>query len=41
VAYRLVEIMPIDLEEKQRFLESSDTLERLRLIDELMDSVRT
>lgn len=41
VTYRLIEIMPIDLEEKQRFLESSDTPERLKLIDELMNSVRT
>jgi Lon protease-like protein len=41
VTYRLVEILPIDLEEKQRFLESSDTLERLKLIDQLMNSVRS
>ncbi len=40
VTYRLVEILPIDLEEKQRFLESSETLERLKLIDQLMNSVR-
>lgn len=41
VSYRLIEIMPIDLEEKQRFLESNDTPERLRLIDQLMNSVKT
>ncbi len=40
VTYRLIEILPIDLEEKQRFLESSDTLARLKLIDQLMNSVR-
>lgn len=40
VTYRLSEILPIELEEKQRFLESSDTLGRLKLIDELMNTVR-
>ncbi|MCP4302358.1 MAG: peptidase S16 [Gammaproteobacteria bacterium] len=40
VTYRLVEILPIDLEQKQQFLESSDTLARLKLIDELLNSVR-
>lgn len=40
VTYRLIEILPIDLEQKQQFLESSDTLERLQLIDELLNSVR-
>jgi len=40
VTYRLIEILPIELEEKQRFLESSDTLGRLKLIDELMNTVR-
>ncbi len=40
VTYRLIEILPIALEEKQRFLESSDTLARLKLIDHLMNSVR-
>ena len=40
VTYRLIEILPIDLEEKQRFLESNDTLERLKLIDQLMHPVR-
>lgn len=41
VTYRLIEILPIELEEKQRFLESSDTLARLELIDQLMNTVRT
>ncbi len=41
VAYRFVEILPIDLEEKQVCLESSDTEARLRLVDKLIDSVRT
>ncbi len=40
VTYRLIEILPIELEEKQRFLESSDTLGRLKLIDNLMNTVR-
>jgi Lon protease-like protein len=40
VTYRLVEILPIDLEQKQQFLESSDTLTRLKVIDELLSSVR-
>ncbi len=40
VAYRLLEILPIELEQKQRSLESSDTLARLKLVDELLDSVR-
>jgi len=40
VTYRIIEILPIDLEQKQQFLESSDTLARLKLIDELMNSVR-
>ncbi len=40
VTYRLIEILPIDLEEKQQFLESSDTMARLKVIDELLNSVR-
>jgi len=40
VTYRLIEILPIDLEQKQEFLESSDTMARLKLIDELLNSVR-
>jgi Lon protease-like protein len=40
VTYRFLEILPIDLERKQLSLESSDTLARLDLVDELLDSVR-
>ena len=40
VTYRLIEILPIDLEQKQHLLESSDTTARLELIDELLNSVR-
>ena len=40
VTYRLIEILPIDLQEKQRLLESNDTLERLKLIDRVMNSAR-
>ncbi len=39
LTYRFVEILPIDLEQKQRCLESSDTLARLRLVEELVHSV--
>jgi hypothetical protein len=40
VTYRFLEILPIDLEQKQLSLESSDTLARLHLVGELLDSVR-
>lgn len=40
VTYRLLEILPIELEQKQQFLESSDTMARLKLIDELLNTVR-
>ena len=40
VTYRFLEILPIDLKQKQLSLESSDTAARLRLVDELLDSVR-
>ena len=40
VTYRFLEILPIELEQKQMSLESSDTLARLRLVDKLLDSVR-
>ena len=40
VTYRFLEILPIDLEQKQLSLESSDTLARLTLVSELLDSVR-
>jgi len=40
VTYRLLEILPIDLEQKQLSLESSDTAARLKLVGELLHSVR-
>jgi len=40
VTSRFVEILPIELEEKQRCLEQSDPLERLRIVRELLDSSR-
>ena len=40
VTYRFVEILPIDLAQKQASLESSDTEARLKLVGELLDSVR-
>jgi len=40
VTYRFLEILPIDLDQKQLSLESSDTLARLNLVDELLDAVR-
>ena len=40
VSYRFMEILPIDLEQKQRSLESDDTLARLKLVAELLDAVR-
>jgi len=40
LTYRFVEILPIDLEQKQQSLESSDTVARLKLVDELLHSVQ-
>jgi Lon protease-like protein len=40
VTYRLLEILPIDLAQKQLSLESSDTMKRLQLVGKLLDSVR-
>lgn len=40
ITYRFLEILPIDLEQKQLSLESSDTMARLRLVDELLETVR-
>jgi len=40
VSYRFLEILPIDLAQKQSSLESSDTMARLKLVNELLDSVR-
>ena len=41
VTSRFVEILPIDLEEKQRCLEQSDPFERLQIVRELLDSTRS
>ena len=41
LSYRFIEILPMDLTQKQQLLESSDTLARLELIDELMRSARS
>jgi len=40
VASRFVEILPLDLEKKQQCLESSDLAERLRIVQDLLDSAR-
>ncbi len=40
VTYRFLEILPVDLEQKQWSLENSDTMARLKLIGELLDFVR-
>lgn len=40
VTSRFVEILPMDLEEKQRCLEQSDPVERLRIVRELLDLAR-
>lgn len=41
VTYRLLEVLPIDLDQKQASLESSDTAARLTLVQGLLDAVRT
>ncbi len=41
VTSRFVEILPIDLEEKQRCLEQSDPIERLQIVRKLLDSARS
>jgi len=41
VTSRFVEILPIDLEEKQRCLEQSDPVERLRIVRKLLASTRS
>jgi len=38
VTSRFVEILPLDLEQKQECLESSDPAARLQLIQEVLDS---
>lgn len=40
LSYRFLEVLPIDLAEKQRCLADSDAAARLKLISELLDSVR-
>ncbi len=40
VTSRFVEILPIDLEEKQQYLESSHPVDRLRIVQELLDAAR-
>ena len=40
ISYRFLEILPIDLHQKQMSLESSNTVARLNLVEELLDSVR-
>ncbi len=40
LTYRFVEILPIDLEQKQQCLENNDPAERLRLVNEMLDTVR-
>ena len=40
VTYRFVEILPIDLEQKQQCLENSDPAERLRIVNEMLETVR-
>ncbi len=40
VSYRFVEILPLDLEQKQYCLEKADPAERLRIVNELLDTVR-
>ena len=41
VTYRFVEVLPIDLEQKQACLENSTPIERLQLVSDLLDSVRS
>lgn len=40
VTSRFVEILPIDLEQKQQCLENDDPVERLRMVQELLDASR-
>lgn len=40
VTSRFVEILPIDLEQKQRCLEQNDPVERLRIVRELLEATR-
>jgi Lon protease-like protein len=40
LTYRFIEILPIDLRQKQQSLESSDTMVRLQLVTRLLDTAR-
>jgi len=40
VSYRFIEVLPIDVEQKQQCLERNDPIERLQLIREVLSSVR-
>jgi Lon protease-like protein len=40
VTSRFVEILPIDLEQKQQYLENSDPVARLRIVQELLNAAR-
>ena len=40
VSSRFVEILPLDLEEKQRCLESNDPIERLRIVQGLLTAAQ-
>ena len=40
VTYRFLEILPVDLEQKQLSLESNDTKARLKLVGDLLEFVR-
>lgn len=40
VSYRFIEVLPVDVTEKQRCLERNDPMERLQLIREILSSVR-
>jgi len=41
VTSRFIEILPIDLEQKQQCLEQADPAQRLKLVSELLETVRT
>lgn len=41
VTSRFIEILPIDLEQKQQCLEQADPAKRLKLVSELLETVRT
>jgi Lon protease-like protein len=41
LGYRFMEVLPIDLEQKQESLESNDTLARLDIISKLIKAARS